>query len=930
MRLPHALLGLALTLVGCQTPVPAPAEKQGTVSTKAARRPNGSTTPLAQQPPVSLPGAGSLKPVAPPAGGAPTPSAGSSPAIAPSPAATPAIAALVSLTGTVTAPAGVLSNNGGSLIANNGGGLLSDHAAGLIANNGGSYRTLAVTQGPLAGARVYVLDAQGRPIRGGNGAALFATTDAQGRYSFSGELPTHNFRLAVELDGDRGLWQAILPKEGASPRQADIDLISTLTTSYIVGQYVEGQTDPQATLDKLPAAVEAETRSKAGAAYDRAGGALPTRFDAEATLPVVTALRQQDSAFDGQMEAVKKLLIAAGQSDMGNGQAATKARFGRLRTVLPLPDGGFWLCSEDDGRVWQVDPDGTLRALAGTGVKGGEPQAGQLATAAAIGNPTAVARDATGRLLILQQGRLWRVDAAGRLEEAATGLSRAEYVFAAADGAYWVADFNGGVVKVTGGAPGATFSPNYALALPPGASAGRLQSAGLGPDGKVRVASGYDTGSIMDVRGVGCVLDAAGASAAPPAVPGLLLGVAQDGTWASLNTDGSLVFTPTTGAAVRFPASQVAKLPNFGPFAQLRANDVDANGFWNVNFAFGNGKGYVFSMYEVHELAPDGSVRHVAGLDPARVADGDAGGVSLDTPTGAAVAADGTLYLVDDALKQVLRRDATGKITRFSGVGGWEIARLSRPAPDKATLVYGSAPAIEFGATYQAPAAQARYSFPSLIRLDAAGQAMVLDMSTFLRRLEPNGDLRSLLDVGQGAAIADYLPQPDGTTLLAVADGAGGRVERLAADGRRTTVATVAGITYSYGGVPLNLATGKDGRIYVLANGKLAEIRDGAPQPLIEDPRLVAGTGSGMGSLARLAVDAQDRVYAAIGNLVLRWSPGATQLEVLAGAGGKLLNGSTADDSLQEVLSPAFGPGGELYLVDQGNKQVKRLEAGQL
>ncbi|MDB5102168.1 MAG: hypothetical protein JWM80_6589 [Cyanobacteria bacterium RYN_339] len=917
----RVLLGLAIALAGCHAPSATPTAKRSTVAVQPSAAPSPR---LEDRPPVTVTGGGSLSPVdpAPPTSATPRPVATNA----------PAVPLAASLSGTVLAPPGILSNNGSGILSNNGSGVISDNGAGVIANNGSGYHALSVTQTALAGAKVYVLDAQGRTIRGGDGKALMATTDAQGRYAFTGDLPTHNFLLAVELADGKGLWQAILPKDAPSPRKVDLDVISTLTTGYILGQYVAGQADQQATLDKLPAAAEADTRAKAGAAFDLAGDQVPDRFSADVTLPVVEGLRKRDPAFDAQMEVVKSLLIAAGQSDFGNGQAATKTRFGRLKTVLPLPDGSFWLCSEDDGRIWSVDPAGTLHALAGTGVKGAAPAAGQAATAAALARPLGLTRDAAGKLVFIDGEKLFRVGDDGKLAVVCDRVARAEAVLPGGADTLWVPDFNGSAYRVVGPRAGTAFPPDFSASLPVGASPGRLQSAGSRADGGVCLVTGYSLSATdgYAVEGAGCILDAAGHAAAPPALPGHLLGVAQDGTWASLDLDGSLVFTSPDGKVLRCPAAQVAKLPAFGPFAQIKANHVDANGFWNVNFAFGNGKAYVFSMYEVHELSADGTVRHVAGLDPARVADGDANAVSLDTPTGLAPGTDGTLYLTDDALKQVLKRDLAGKITRFSGIGGWEISRLSRPSANKATLTYGSSPPIEFGVTYAAPAALARYSFPSLIRQDAKGQVMVLDMSSFLRRLEPNGDLKSVLDTGSGAAVADYLPQPDGTTLVALADAAGARVVRLAADGQQTVVVTVPGLKYNYSGIPLNLASGADGRVYVLASDTLYQVTAGALAPLHKDDRLLSTPDSGMGTVARLAVDATGRLYATIDDMLLRWAPGGSPLEVLAGPGGKLLNGTTADDSLQQPLSPAFGPGGDLYVVDRGNKQVKRLAAGQL
>lgn len=72
----------------------------------------------------------------------------------------------------------------------------------------------------------------------------------------------------------------------------------------------------------------------------------------------------------------------------------------------------------------------------------------------------------------------------------------------------------------------------------------------------------------------------------------------------------------------------------------------------------------------------------------------------------------------------------------------------------------------------------------------------------------------------------------------------------------------------------------------------------------------------------------------------LIWAPTPTELrrdagsdgpgQVLAGPGGAFFAGSGVDDGLRSILRLAWGPNGDLYLLDGGAKQVKRIPAGQL
>lgn len=904
LRVSRGVLVVAVAIAGCKAPV---------TPTKASRTP-APAAGLANQPPVTVAGSGTLHSLAP----------------TPAPSGMPAPPLAASLTGVVLAPPGIVSNNGGSLISDAGSGIVTDHGSGVVSNNGGSlqgrYRLQALAQSPMANARVYLLDAAGHPVRGGDGQAVTAMTDAQGRYAFSGALPSHDFLLAVELADGKGLWEAVLPKDGGARQTVNLDLISTLATTYILDQYVASQADPQATLDKLPASADADTRARAAAAFDGSGAAVPGSFQASATVPLVNTLRQKDAAFDTQLEVVRKLLIAAGQSDFGNGQAATSVRFGRLQSVLPQPDGSYWLCSQDDGRIWRLDAQGVLHALAGTGVAATGARAGQLATEAGFEFPSAIARDAHGRLVILDAHKVWRVDAAGKLEllwdEGTDVFFAAEWVVMDGDDALLV-NHMGGLTRLT--AAGAIVPVGD---LPIGSA--DIEGLGRRPDGKLTMA--LDTFHLSDAgveswTSAGLVIDpTTGATEPALDVPGKLLHAAPDGTWVSMDTDGSLVFTPPAGSAERFAPAQLAKLPAFGDFGMLARNQVDWSTDSDIRYTYAPGHADVYTMYELHEMTADGSVKHLAGLDPARITSGDSHSIALDAPSGVAAGADGNIYIADNSLKQILVKDAAGLITRFSGVGGWltENLTMRNGVP---MLAYGDAPEFDFGVNYHASAVDARYTYPSLLRVDAHGQVWVLDEGTFLRKLSANGDLASpyVVDFDKQWSIVDFLPMPDGTALVVREEGDTASLLRTAADGTTTRVAT---LPTAKGGA--SLAVDALGNVFVRAGDTLYALHGSTFQALFTDARIAVDQEDGNGPLLRLAVDATGRFYLTTGTVLLRWKPGDPSAEVLAGKGGQLLNGPTADSGVQTPWSPAFDAAGNLYLADMASKQIKRLAAGQL
>ncbi|MFN3429695.1 MAG: hypothetical protein ACK46X_07060, partial [Candidatus Sericytochromatia bacterium] len=86
--------------------------------------------------------------------------------------------ATATLTGVVMAPAGVISAGGGNVISAGGGNVISAGGANVVSAGGLNWRTLAISETPLAGVEVYLADASGQPV-----AKLpRVRTDAQGRY----------------------------------------------------------------------------------------------------------------------------------------------------------------------------------------------------------------------------------------------------------------------------------------------------------------------------------------------------------------------------------------------------------------------------------------------------------------------------------------------------------------------------------------------------------------------------------------------------------------------------------------------------------------------------------------------------------------------------------------------------------------------------
>lgn len=133
----------------------------------------------------------------------------------------------LNLSGVVTAPASLLSNNGGGIIANNGG--------GLVANNAAGYRTRAAEAWtPVANAEVVVEDVFGRPVRG----LPAVTTDASGRFSLRG-VPSGQAYVVKALIAGVQLTALVKPLSGRS--DAALDPATTAVTEHLRQEFATRQ-----------------------------------------------------------------------------------------------------------------------------------------------------------------------------------------------------------------------------------------------------------------------------------------------------------------------------------------------------------------------------------------------------------------------------------------------------------------------------------------------------------------------------------------------------------------------------------------------------------------------------------------------------------------------------------------------------------------
>ncbi|MEB2360009.1 MAG: hypothetical protein HUU41_09780 [Bryobacteraceae bacterium] len=207
------------------------------------------------------------------------------------------------------------------------------------------------------------------------------------------------------------------------------------------------------------------------------------------------------------------------------------------------------------------------------------------------------------------------------------------------------------------------------------------------------------------------------------------------------------------------------------------------------------------------------------------------------------------------------------------------------------------------------PAAEASFSFPEGIAIDAAGSIYIADSGAHrIRRINPSGDIETIAGDGSpgflgdgGAARDSRLNKPyglalDGSGNLYIADLGNARVRRISPDGR---IETVAG-----GGT---IPPGGDG--------------DGGPAiaAQLKEPRNVTASPDGTLYVSDFAAH---RVY--------RVDTRGT-LTTVAGTGEAGFSGDGGPAIKAQLSSPAelaMDRNGALYIADSRNWRVRRVQGG--
>lgn len=780
-------LGLALLLLGCQ-PVSGPT---------GVKAPKTSKVPIETQ-------------------------ASPSPGVVPS---TPGVLAPSIAPGTP-----VIGNNGANLAG------VVKAPASLVSNNGGSYRIQAtVEQVVVVGAAVVLKDAAGKVV-------AETKTGADGRYGFSAALPTENLILEVALPAQKGTVQAIVPKEGTGPKTVDADLMSTLTTGYILSQYVKG--DPKV-LDKLPAAVEQETRQKAQSAFAGGTAAVPEALTESKVVAVVDQLRQQDPAFNTQMEAVKKLLVVGASAAITDGPAL-EALLYEPQGLVYGPDGQLYIADSLNALIRKLSPEGRIATVAGTGAL--ETKDGPIATAALrqpmglgfdqagnlyVGEPYAIRKITPGGVVSTLAGstRQTRKDGKG---DQATFYDIVE-IAVTPDGTVYVKDLDQ-IRRVT--ADGTVTSLGFNADSLATDKAGNLYAGGGGYTIKKIAPDG--TSSLITIK--------------EPGVWPYTMTIGPTGTVYVANFSRAARLTPDGTSVVLADQLTTYTDPKAGEFkiGDIAGMAVDAAGNLYTSSTLN---------HRVYKVTPEGVVTVAAGSGKARQKDGEGGDVLFNHPFSVAIAKDGQTLVADTYNHTVRQIDAAGKVTLVAGTGQeghadgpGASATFIKPnglLVDEQGVIYvsevGRIRKIALDGTVSTLSSDAEIGVAAGMAFDAQKNLIVTRCGADgmpdreIVKVTPAGVVSKVVTFkreeptdGQLAGPRDVLVEPDGSLL--VTDFEHHQIRKVAPDG---TLSTYAGaltsgdadgpIASARFNKPIGLARGADGSVYVadMWNHKIRRIKDG-------------------------------------------------------------------------------------------------------
>jgi sugar lactone lactonase YvrE len=336
--------------------------------------------------------------------------------------------------------------------------------------------------------------------------------------------------------------------------------------------------------------------------------------------------------------------------------------------------------------------------------------------------------------------------------------------------------------------------------------------------------------------------------------------------------------------------------------------------------------------HTIRRISPSGNVSTIAGLAgvPGLI-DGEAAAARFHTPTGLALAPDGSIVVADTGNHSIRRIDPEGKVTTLAGVSG----------------LPGHADGLP---------ETARFNSPSALAIDGNGAIYLTDTDNCLiRKISPQGDVTThagtLLgyDHVDGIGTAAGFAYPTGIAVDAggnvyVADAGSVTIRRI--DASDLMVTTLAGELWELGYIdgnpgrfanPSGMAIAGDGTLLVADsdNHALRSVTaDGVVGTVAASPARQPGDVDGAGGNARfrspfdLAADATATVFVAdTGNRTVRRISPNGDVSTLAGTalttGTTDGNGATARFTSPRAITT--GAGGLVHVADVVNTRESTI-----